>query len=543
MKEMQQSNESTVDTQTPSLWQAQQLMEAVARAQSEFIREPDRRKAFDLLLADILSLSGSEYGFIGEVLHQPDGTPYLKTYAITNIAWDEGTREFYEKNAPNGLEFFNLKTLFGSVLTSGQPLIANDPYSHPKRGGLPEGHPHMSAFLGLPINHGDEMVAMMGIANRPGGYDQAVIDYLRPLTSTVGQLVVATRIKRQHEQVQLEIVQLNRDLEQKVEERTRQLVQSEKMASLGQLVANVAHEINTPIGAVKSSGKNISDALVQALHNLPKLFQLLSPEEEHLFISLVENAGVPSTPLSTREERALVRELTGVLEGLDVEEARYKAGLLVQIKTNMDATAIVPLLRHPQADFILDTAYSLATIASNTANINTAVERVSKIVFALKSFSRVDQAAELVVTDLKDNLETVLTLYHSQIKQGTELVRRYAEIPPIYCLPDELSQVWTNLVHNALQAMAYKGMLTVSIQREGDAAVVAIEDSGCGIPEAVMPRIFEPFFTTKPAGEGSGLGLDIVKKIISRHQGRIEVSSTEGQGTVFRVYLPYSKEA
>jgi signal transduction histidine kinase len=538
---MQQSDRIVGNTSAQSLQQAQQLMEAVVRAQSEFIREADRRKAFDLLLTDILSLSGSEYGFIGEVLYQPDGKPYLKTYAITNIAWNDATREFYEKNAPNGLEFFNLKTLFGSVLTSGQPLIANAPSTHPKRGGLPEGHPHMSAFLGLPVHHGEELVAMMGIANRPGGYDQEVIDFLRPLTSTIGQLVVATRIQRKNEQVQFEIVQLNRELEQKVEERTRQLIQSEKMASLGQLVANVAHEINTPIGAVKSSAKNIADSLSQALHHLPQLFQLLSPEEERLFIEQVGKSSMPGRSLSTREERALVRDLTAVLEGHGVAEARYKAGLLVQIKADREVEKLLPLLRHTQADFILDTAYSLATIASNTENINTAVDRVSKIVFSLKSFSRVDQAAAPVETNLLDSLETVLTIYHNQIKQGTELVRRMEPIPPIIGLPDELSQVWTNLIHNALQAMDYKGVLTVSINQEGNDAVVAIEDSGCGIPDAVLPRIFEPFFTTKPVGEGSGLGLDIVKKIIDRHQGRIEVSSVEGQGSVFKVYLPYAK--
>ncbi|TXT41151.1 MAG: PAS domain-containing protein [Comamonadaceae bacterium] len=540
---MQQSEKAMGGVPTQSLQQAQQLMEAIVRAQSEFIREADRRKAFDLLLADILALSGSEYGFIGEVLYQPDGQPYLKTYAITNIAWNDATREFYEKNAPNGLEFFNLKTLFGSVLTSGQPLIANDPYTHPKRGGLPEGHPHMSAFLGLPVHHGEEMVAMMGIANRPAGYDQEVIDFLRPLTSTIGQLVVATRIQRKNEQVQLEIVQLNRDLEHKVEERTRQLVQAEKMASLGQLVANVAHEINTPIGAVKSSAKNISDSLSQALHHLPQLFQLLSPEEERLFIAQIEKSSIPGPSLSTREERALVRELSAVLEGHGVQEARYKAGLLVQIKADREVEKLLPLLLHPKADFILDTAYSLATIASNTENINTAVERVSKIVFSLKSFSRVDPTAELVATNLQDNLETVLTIYHSQIKQGTELVRRFADTPTIMGLPDELNQVWTNLIHNALQAMDYKGVLTVSIQQEGNDAVVSVEDSGCGIPDAVLPKIFEPFFTTKPVGEGSGLGLDIVKKIIERHQGRIVVNSTEGQGSVFKVYLPCTKEA
>jgi PAS domain S-box-containing protein len=176
----------------------QQLSDVIARAQAEFIRETDRRKAFDGLLTDMLTLTGSEYGFIGEVLRTPAGAPYLKTYAITNIAWNDATRAFYAANAPKGMEFMNLKTLFGAALVSGEPVIANDPYHDPRRGGLPEGHPALNAFLGIPVHHGAEIVAMLGVANRPGGYDRELIEFLQPLLVTLGQLVVAARIQEKH---------------------------------------------------------------------------------------------------------------------------------------------------------------------------------------------------------------------------------------------------------------------------------------------------------------------------------------------------------
>jgi signal transduction histidine kinase len=108
----------------------------------------------------------------------------------------------------------------------------------------------------------------------------------------------------------------------------------------------------------------------------------------------------------------------------------------------------------------------------------------------------------------------------------------------VRCLPDELNQVWTNLVHNALQAMDHKGTLTVGLHRDGGDAVVSVADTGCGIPEDIRARIFDAFFTTKPAGEGTGLGLDIVRKIIDKHQGRIEVESEVGRGSTFTVRLP-----
>ena len=156
----------------------------------------------------------------------------------------------------------------------------------------------------------------------------------------------------------------------------------------------------------------------------------------------------------------------------------------------------------------------------------------------MKSFSRFGGVQVWTPVDLREGLETVVTIYQNQIKHGTDLVREFEDVPPVTCLPDELNQVWTNLVHNALQAMDHKGTLTVGIRREGDAVAVAIGDTGCGIPEDIRARIFDAFFTTKPAGEGTGLGLDIVRKIVDKHQGRIDVESEVGRGTTFTVRLP-----
>ncbi|MFC1619680.1 PAS domain S-box protein [Candidatus Neomarinimicrobiota bacterium] len=166
-----------------------ELLSAISGAQSQYIAETDTHTIFEGLLGSLLQLSDSEYGFIGEILETPEGQPYLKSYAITNIAWNDETRQFYDQHAPDNMEFFNLKTLFGTAITSGKAVIANDPEKDPRAGGLPEGHPPLRAFMGIPIISDSKMVGLCGIANRPNGYDDECLEYLRPLVETIANLV------------------------------------------------------------------------------------------------------------------------------------------------------------------------------------------------------------------------------------------------------------------------------------------------------------------------------------------------------------------
>jgi two-component system NtrC family sensor kinase len=198
----------------------------------------------------------------------------------------------------------------------------------------------------------------------------------------------------------------------------------------------------------------------------------------------------------------------------------------------------LPLFTLPQSDFILHTANSIATIVHGTGNINTAVERVTRIVYALKAFSAADNSGAMMLSPLQPSVEKALHLYQSRIHQGIELVCQFESIGMVRCLPDDLVQVWSHLILNALQAMKINGTLTINIRAESGFAVVSVTDTGSGIADDAQNRIFEPFFTTRTSGEGSGLGLAIVKKVIDKHQGRIEVQSNLGVGTTLRVYLP-----
>jgi len=292
-----------------------------------------------------------------------------------------------------------------------------------------------------------------------------------------------------------------------------ELVQSEKMAALGQLVAGIAHEINTPLGAIRASIANISDALNESIHQLPQLFQRLTPSRLQDFLALLEAAFKDKKNITSREERKFKRKLIAQLEDYEIA--------LLQAEDNT-----------------LQAAYNLSIQQTSSQNIMMAVERASKIVFALKSYAHTDsQGHKKIKANVTECLDVVLTLYYTQLKHGIEVTTHYQDVPDILCCSDELNQVWTNIIHNAIQAMDNQGTLEITVAQQDDYIVVQITDSGKGIEENIKPRIFEPFFTTKPAGEGSGLGLDIVRRIIDKHQGRIEVESRPGK-TTFSVFLP-----
>ncbi len=348
---------------------------------------------------------------------------------------------------------------------------------------------------------------------------------------------------------------LNENLENLVKERTQelenalenlkntqaQLVQSEKMASLGQLVAGIAHEINTPIGAVKASSENMSDVLPLVIKSYPELLQKLNSELIIIFNQLTEKALNAQKNLTSKEERAKRKVIIQKLEEKGVQEADDIGRKLIEIGIYEDIEPFIPLFLTPQSHDILNVVYQIGQLKVNLDNISVAAAKTKKIVFALKNHAYQKQDEKAVMVDMRESVDTILTLYHNQMKYGVEVTTHFEEVPKIPAYPDEMGQVWTNIIHNGLQAMNYSGSMHVEVKLVEQGVQVAITDSGPGIPEHVLPKIFEPFFTTKPQGEGTGMGLDITMKIIKKHNGWVHVDTQPGK-TTFYVTLPLTND-
>lgn len=214
-------------------------LDTIQRIQSTFISSADYRKSFSQALEALLALTNSEYGFIGEVLQTDDGKPYLQTHAMSDIAWNAETRALMEAKAPN-LEFFNMRSLYGTVITTGEPVIANAPDTDPRRCGLPHGHPPLRSFLGVPIRKGAQMVGMIGVANRPGGYSHELLPRLNPFLTTCATLLEAVRVENSRRQTEQQLHAAHRRLREltlsltHIEEETRRRLSRDLHDELGQ---------------------------------------------------------------------------------------------------------------------------------------------------------------------------------------------------------------------------------------------------------------------------------------------------------------------
>jgi signal transduction histidine kinase len=331
----------------------------------------------------------------------------------------------------------------------------------------------------------------------------------------------------------------------RIREYSRAEQQRDKLSALGKLSAGLAHELNNPAAAAVRAAEGLRECM-QALRKTNKLLDddSLSCEARSALASfegnLLERLAT-AVPLDALEQSDMEEEVSSWLNRRNIENASRLASGLVE--AGVDRAALEKLnALFPDRVF----AHVLARVVSSvgaerlTREIEASTGRISELVRAIKEYTYMDQAPEQEI-DVHRGIESTLTMLKFRLKRGVEVRREFdPNLPRIFARGSELNQVWTNLIDNAVDAMGGKGELAIRTSRELDFVLVEIIDNGTGIPDSVKPHLFEPFFTTKGVGEGTGIGLDTVYRIVRAHRGEISVESRPGR-TSFQVRLPLKR--
>jgi signal transduction histidine kinase len=379
-----------------------------------------------------------------------------------------------------------------------------------------------------------------------------VLPFSRMKQFTVGtRAVTDARVLRFPSSLFPELVQKMPELTQRlvglmsdrIRETTRREQQRDRLVSLGKLSAGLAHELNNPASAAKRAASQLRDILKKirdASHELGKreLTPAQQAEIEKLEASFIQREEVPSDALTISDLEDQIDSLlrshgqTDMWQmAADLAHRNVKPEALESLFATLDAdTARAALVR-------IAASVEVATLLNE---IESGTSRISDLVRAIKEYTYMDQTP-LQNVDIVKSLETTLTILNHKLKHGVVVQRDYQRIPLLVnSFGSELNQVWTNLIDNAIDAMGGKGELKIRTYRDDDCVVVEIDDNGPGIPPDVQPHIFEPFFTTKGVGEGTGLGLDTVQRIVKKHRGNIQLTSKPGD-TRFQVWLPLAE--
>ena len=569
------------------------LLQAVQRAQTQFISFASPEELFRNLLHDLLTSTDSEFGFIGEIINTSEGEIYLKDRAIADISWDGESRKTYQKFADEkGLDFPIIRGLWGDVVRTGNPVISNDPANDPRRGGMPEGHPPLSSFLGLPFRSDGEVIGVAGIANRPGGYTQELVDFLQPYLATCANIIEAYRNENRRKDAEAELVSAYAQLEQRVLDRTAELESAnerlvreigerkraeqsatterqrfnEVLDILPAYVVLLAPDYHVPFANRffeerfgKSGGKRCFEYLFGRTEpcevcetytvlktNAPHHWEWTGPDGR--------NYDIHDFPFADTDASPLIMEV-----GIDITEQKSaeaeREKLITELETkNAELERFIYSVSHDLKSPLITIMTFLGFIEheiaeGNTDNLNTDLERISRA--ASKMGQLLDEVLELsrigrmfnppTEIPMRDLVDEAVELVSGRIAQRGVKITIAPDLPVLYGDHPRLLDILQNLIENAVKFMGDQPNPEIEIgaREEGRDTVLYVRDNGIGIEACYHDKIFRLFDKLDQKTEGTGIGLALVKRIVEVHNGRIWVETEGiGKGSTFCFTLP-----
>ena len=327
---------------------------------------------------------------------------------------------------------------------------------------------------------------------------------------------------------------------------TKQQQQQEKMMSLGKLSAGLAHELNNPSSAMARSAQELKKHLGALPEKFKRVISIKMSEDQvdavnDILFNKIQNP--VNQNLSLIEKTSLEDEIAEWLEDCGLDDGYESASTFIDFNLTVDdLEEIADHVPREHIPPVIEWIHNVLTTENLVNDIESAAVRISELISSIKSYTHMDRGTEMEPIDVKDGIENTLKMLNHKLKQKQieTSLNIQNSLPKIEGRVGSLNQVWTNIIDNAIDAMEDKGKLIITAEKNVDQLMICIEDSGKGIPEDIQSRIFDPFFTTKKIGEGTGMGLDIVSRIISNHKGEIKLTSEPGK-TRFMFYFPVSE--